>query len=525
MELPTITLPRVDTGPFGFGDRLPQPARRAPRQWREWATTLFPAYCTQPFAERHRDLWQWAQALEAEQRAAAFFAIWPREAAKSTSAQMLVVYLGATRKRSYVWYISETQAQADDHVTSLAGMLTTPTVARYYPKLAERRLSKFGYSQGWRRNRLWTAHGLIVDAMGLDRARRGVKLEEKRPDLMVFDDIDNETDTPATVEKKIRTITRKLLPAGTEHLAVLVAQNLVHSGSVVARLVEGHESFLYHRKVSGPYKVIDNLKTAHADGRDVITEGEATWEGQDREYAQRKLDDVGLAAFLAEYQNEVGEDARLIFKPSWWDIATGRNRYRPDDSGLFNRAESRFIFADTSLKDKDTNDPSALMVVDLLPATLGYKLVIREVVEERIQSAFIPNWLEEHARRWNRDGKLKGIIIEDKGSGTNAIQVLRATTPAWLAALIIEFEPQGTKEYRARGASIWCPRDMILLPYPDPSNTAWYAKFINHLEPKGQLFRFPFAPHDDMVDCFSMATDYLHNYLQAGFNARLGAAA
>lgn len=522
--LPTITLPRVDTGPFVFGNRAPVRGAVPPDTWDEWATTLFPHYCVAPFAQRHAELWQWAEQIEPDEPAPAFFAVWPRESAKSTSAQMVAIYLGGECKRRYVWYISETQAQANDHVTSLASMLTSDTVARYYPQLAERELSKFGHSRAWRQTRLWTAHGLIIDAVGLDVARRGVKIEEKRPDLMILDDIDNEQDKPEAVEKKIATITKKLLPAGSDNLAVLIAQNLVHSGSVVSRLVEGHETFLHNRIVSGPFKVVDNLKTENIDGRDTIIEGTHTWDGQSLAYAQQTIDTVGLPAFLSEYQNEVGEDDRLVFKPSWWDIEEGRNRYHQNDVRLVHLDIRRFQFWDTALKDKDTNDYSACSTFDLLPAGFGYKLVLREVWEKRILGAHVPDAIVEQALRWNGDKKLKEIIVEDTGSGTVAVQSLRATAPREFAGKIKGWGPKGnpSKEERAKTASVWCPRNMVLLPYPSPEVVNWYTKFCNHLEPRGQLFRFPFAPHDDMVDTFSMAILYLENYLKTGWQASLG---
>ena len=43
---------------------------------------------------------------------------------------------------------------------------------------------------------------------------------------MIFDDLDGELDSAATTAKKITVITKKLLPAGAEHLAVLAVQTL-----------------------------------------------------------------------------------------------------------------------------------------------------------------------------------------------------------------------------------------------------------------------------------------------------------
>lgn len=475
---------------------------------------------THPFADRHRELWEWAQTIEVGQAAPAFFAIWPRESAKTTAAQMVVVYLGAEHKRSYVWYISATQEQANDHVMTLGAMLTSGAVETYYPRLAERKLTKFGAVRAFRQTRLWTAHGLIIDAVGLDTARRGVKLEQRRPDLIVFDDVDNHQDSPNTVTRKANTIKSSLLPAGSEHLTVLIAQNLVHAGSVVQRVLEGYDRMLTHRVVSGPYPVVADLKTEYRDGRDVIVGGTATWEGQDLAYAQRKIDLVTLPTFLTEYQNEVGEDARHPWKVEWFDLKSGRNRYDHRDQALLAQVERRWIFADTSYKDQDEHDPSAIVVIDMLPVTHDYRLLLRYADEEWLLSADLPDWLREHAERWNLDGKLRGVVVEDKASGTTAIQTLRKVAPTWLAKITFDWMPNGSKLYRAKAASTWARKNMIMFPYPDTDEgiASWYSRFINEGEPRGQLFQFPFVDHDDMVDALSMGVLYLENYIEVGYH-------
>ena len=57
----------------------------------------------------------------------------------------------------------------------------------------------------WRRNRLRTASGLTVDSLGLDTGARGMKIEDARPDIIIFDDVDELHDTLAITTKKIQT--------------------------------------------------------------------------------------------------------------------------------------------------------------------------------------------------------------------------------------------------------------------------------------------------------------------------------
>ncbi len=276
--------------------------------WREWLTALFPAHCAAPFAPHHEQLWDWVWDIQPGVRPDSLVAVFPRGGAKSTSAEMACVALGARRRRRYGLYVCAVQDQADDHVQNVAGLLESSTVERFYPELAERMVGKYGNSRGWRVNRLRTSSGFTIDAVGLDTAARGVKLEEARPDFLILDDLDNELDSPQTTERKIKTLTRGLLPAGSTDLAVLAIQNLVHPESIFARLAgvaEAEADFLGRRVVLGPIPAVEDLATEQREGRSVIVGGTPTWEGQNLDTCQDQIDDWGLSAFLAEAQHEV----------------------------------------------------------------------------------------------------------------------------------------------------------------------------------------------------------------------------
>jgi prophage tail gpP-like protein len=104
---------------------------------------------------------------------------------------MAVADLGCRGKRKYCLYVRMTQDKADDSSRTSRALLESDEIARHYPEHAKRKVGKFGNAKGWRRNRVWTAGGFAVDAIGLDTASRGVKLEDQRPDLIIFDDIDD----------------------------------------------------------------------------------------------------------------------------------------------------------------------------------------------------------------------------------------------------------------------------------------------------------------------------------------------
>lgn len=289
-------------------------------QWQSLLPAIAPGYANRPFAVHHHQFWNWVWQIEPEERPHPFVAVWPRGGAKSTNTEMAVMALGARRKRKYCLYISETQDQADDHVANVAALLEGQEIGFAYPHVGQRMMGKYGNAKGWRRNRIRTASGFTVDAIGLDTAARGIKLESMRPDLLVLDDIDGEVDSQNTTDKKIKTITRKLIPAGSRDCAVLAVQNKVHDDSIFAQLTDGRADFLRDREISGPIPAIWNMEWEDIEGSFRIIGGEPSWpEGQSLQTCQAMMNDMGLTAFLAECQHSTLPPAGGMFDHIGWN--------------------------------------------------------------------------------------------------------------------------------------------------------------------------------------------------------------
>lgn len=295
-------------------------SRDAPSPWDAWLRALFPAYVGHPFARRHRELWGWAESVQLGVSVAPFIGCWGRGGAKSTNAELIVVRWGALKTRRYGLYICETQEQADDHIGNIAALLESQGVAQYHPHLADRLLGKFGQSKGWRRNRLRAADGFTVDALGLDTAARGIKLEAMRPDFAIIDDIDGAEDSERVTAKKVRTLTRTILPALTHDAAILFIQNKVHDDSLMAQALDGRADFLGGATISGPHPAIDGLEYVGSGVQASIVAGAATWEGQSLGDCQRFIQKWGLDSFLSECQHQsVAQSGRFLEHMALWD--------------------------------------------------------------------------------------------------------------------------------------------------------------------------------------------------------------
>ena len=282
-----------------------------PNDWRERIPLTFPRAVTAPFASRHAELWDWANAIEPGTRPRPFCAFWPRGGGKTSTAEMLTADLGCRGKRKYVWYVRMTQEKANETVQNIAIRFESPEIAKFYPLHAQRQVGKYGHSRGWRRNRLWTAGGFVVDALGLDTAARGSKVEDQRPDLIVIDDFDDLQDGPAATAKKIETLTKSIFPAGAPDCGVLAIQNLIIPDGIATQLADGRADFLADRIVSGPHPAVEGLKWEWQEEKEtgsrtpVITAGSATWEGQPIGTCQQQMRTWGPIAFEKEAQHQV----------------------------------------------------------------------------------------------------------------------------------------------------------------------------------------------------------------------------
>lgn len=289
-----------------FADQVDPSQRPETGPWEEWVPRVFG---WTNFADRHKDIWDWAWEVRYDEPQRPFIGIWPRGGGKSASAHALVCSLGARRSVKYVLYVSASQDQADRHVGEIADMLNNEYLEEHDPLLTERKLNKYGQAVAWRRDRLATASGLTVDALGLDVSARGIKFEDRRPDLIIIDDIDKGDDTIVTTESKEQKLTRKILQTGTANTKVIGLQNLILADGIFARIAKGDADYLLNAEVSGPIPAIEGLEYEQRSTEDgykyVITGGNPTWGGQDVEDCERLINRVGPSQFKIECQHDV----------------------------------------------------------------------------------------------------------------------------------------------------------------------------------------------------------------------------
>jgi predicted phage terminase large subunit-like protein len=168
---------------------------------------------------------------------------------------------------------------------------------------------------------------------------------------------------------------------------------------------------------------------------------------------------------------------------------------------------------DTASKISEDSAKSAVVVGGV---TDDFRLVPVYAEERKLEFGGLIHWIETIANRFRIP--TFEVVIEDKSSGIQALQVLERAAPDWLREHVVGFNPMGDKTARAVLASPWCENGSVALPVPDESNESWLPLF------EERIFNFPSQELKDMADSFTqlILRQLAMGHLEAGLRKRLG---
>lgn len=187
-------------------------------------------------------------------------------------------------------------------------------------------------------------------------------------------------------------------------------------------------------------------------------------------------------SFAQEWLAQFIEDGALVWLREWAES----HRYDPTDEQMTQQVIARWLSYDTAAKDKDHNAYSSCAVGELLP---DYRMRLRHVWRDRLLFPNLVEVVENDITKWDADGKLHGVIIEDKSSGTSLYQTLMAAGSERLQQMLIAYMPTASKDQRFDQAGVWVKNGSFIIPFPDPSVRwlhAWEAEIFEEDEYKDQ---------------------------------------
>lgn len=248
------------------------------------------------------------------------------------------------------------------------------------------------------------------------------------------------------------------------------------------------------------------LKERYIDPAPPMTPFSDPVSGMDRVFIPARLEDNPYLRDDAGYRNRIKSVGPPWLVQAWlhgdWNVTP--------EGGLilakwlqqrFDELPSPYIRIvqswDTAQKDNElTNDPSACTT--WIETAHGYYLV-----------HCWTGWVDFPAllrsiRHWADQYNPDVVLIEDKGSGTAAIQQLKDSTRLPIIPVI----PTRDKSFRLQGVSSLFEAGLVMLPKHAP----WLLDY------EIELTTFPLSAHDDRVDSTSQALAYMSGSAGDGFS-------
>ncbi len=202
---------------------------------------------------------------------------------------------------------------------------------------------------------------------------------------------------------------------------------------------------------------------------------------------RRKI--LGSSAFSAQYLQRPVPLGGVVFRKDWFQTYKA-----PIDKAQFDYVWQSW---DTASQTGDSNSYSACVTFGFIDT----RLYLLNVLQDRLEYPQLRAKVIQHARDWGAER----VLIEKASTGLSLLQDLISKEHLNL----IPFRPQGDKLTRAEQVTATVESGRVYLPHDAP----WLANFLK------EVFTFPHAKNDDMVDAFSQMLWYFdHQPREAEIN-------
>lgn len=282
--------------------------RRLEKDYATWFSYYFPNYAKFPCAWFHEKLAN----LLIKNKQAKILAEWYRSAAKSVHIDLgIPLYLYLVKKElNFMLLVGETDPKARKLLSGVQAQL----------QFNERIKNDYGEKfQGgdWADGDFSTRDGVRFMAIGFGSSPRGAREEDKRPDYIAVDDVDNRrhVNNDRLMEEGLNFITEDIWGCfdssdkATERF--IFANNNFHKNSITSRLKQYFLTAAMRAKEDGEKS---NFHVLTVNAVKNLTTFEPEWpEKTSAEYWKKKYRDTPYRSFMREYMNTHIEDG-AVFK-------------------------------------------------------------------------------------------------------------------------------------------------------------------------------------------------------------------
>ena len=351
----------------------------------------------------------------------------PRGHAKSTVMSLQnVLHAALYGYKQYILLISDTETQATGFLDAI----------KYELETNERLQEDFGEQacKPWKSSSILLANGCRIDAVGSGQKLRGRRNYERRPDLILCDDIENDEGV-RTAEQRKKTADwfwKAVCKSGDSYTDILVIGTILHHDSLLANLLEnpGFQSSKYQallRESASPLweewqrlacDLSDSrrLKTAHAffykHRKEMLAGTKVLWPEKWSYYdlCLMRLTE-GEASFNSEMQNQPINPEDCLFSPQWFRY------YNPAELDFRSPAFRFYGYCDPSLGRSASSDYSAIITL-AVDAASGIAYVWDADIQRRHPDQIIADILSKERLLRQETGRGYALF----GAETNQFQ-------------------------------------------------------------------------------------------------------
>lgn len=418
----------------------------------------------------------------------------PRSTGKTTWFYLiLILWAAAYEHIRFAAAFADTAAQAEGHLSTFKQELDhNPLLRHDFPMLCAPARRQSGGTVADRQSMIHTQSEFTFAARGIDSASLGLKVEERRPDLLVLDDVegDESSYSPYLAEKRLGTVIDAVLALNV-YARVQMVGTVTMPGSITHQLVKAAQG------VEVAQWIADERIQAHHHRAIVVDD-----DGTERSVWPQKWPLLWLQSrrHTREYAKNYDNDP-LARDGAYWV----RDDFRYGDLPGVTRT---LLAVDPILTERRTSDWAGLAVVGWQPPT----------AEERAAAA-------EESRRTGKKVAARGrCVVRDAKAvkltgGRLREEVIRVLGQhPDIRAVLIETNAGG--DLWRNDILVGLPGVTVVTHWSGESKEVRFAGTLRHYQRgrvlherrldivEEQAVAFPRGAHDDVIDAVSAGTAY-----------------
>lgn len=409
----------------------------------------------------------------------------PRETGKTTWWFLALPMWGAAHGHvRFTAAFADSSTQAEMHLATFKGELDNNALLRFdYPDLVRPKTRGRGSVEADRVSLYHASSGFVFAAAGADSSNLGIKVGERRPDLIVLDDIEpHEGKYSATLAaKRLDTLQSAILPLNTRARVVL-AGTVTMVDSIVHQLVKWGRG--EHTDLNA-WVGTEKIKVRHTTAIVTLADGSraSVWP---EKYPLAYLESIEhTRQYAKNYANDpLGADG------DYWTLD---DIQRARDAEPVSNQTRVLVSVDPAVTTKDSSDYTGISVVAWEPPpratpNLPGRCEVIEVRQVKQGGKQLRLTVIDLIEQYNA-----GLVLVETNQGGDLWPTILWGMPVKVKTL------HQTEKKEVRAARVLDHYQRGRVGHRAGAKLADY---------EGQLVAFPRAPHDDMVDSTGSAIAY-----------------